>query len=145
MAGVFSPRKFVAINVESDVRLASTRAGCTVAVNAPSNADAAVRAKLAAASAWPAAAVIQSTYGNAAAAIAVDAGPAHGPLVRPTITALNDDADAARSAAKPSQADAAACSDPGPAPAKIRIELISGGNHAKSQIIATPTPANRSD
>jgi hypothetical protein len=67
-----------------------------------------------------------------------DAGPAHGPLAKPRITESKDDADAAKSAARLSQAAAAMCSGPEPAPAKIRAELISGGNHAKSKIIASP-------
>jgi len=71
------------------------------------------------------------------------AGPDHDPLVRLDITELKDWAEDARSAANPSQAAAAACSGPGPAPLKILEELISGGNHAKSKIIATPTPASR--
>src|SRR4051794_11700380 len=68
-----------------------------------------------------------------------EAGPAHGPPAKPVITESNDDADAAKPAARPPQAAAAIYSGPDPAPAKIRAELISGGNHAKSRIIATPT------
>jgi hypothetical protein len=44
IAGAFRPKKFVATNDTNDTRLAVTAAGCTVAVNAASNADAAARA-----------------------------------------------------------------------------------------------------
>ncbi len=67
-----------------------------------------------------------------------DAGPAHGPPVNPEITESNDDADARKSAANPSHADAAVNNGPDPAPVKIRAELISGGNQEKSNVIATP-------
>jgi hypothetical protein len=144
IAGALSPKKFVATNVDNVVRFAVTAAGCTVAANADSNAAAAARACAAAEAACPAAAVNHPTYGVAAAAIDADAGPAHGPAVNPTITESNDDADADKSCANPSQAVAATCNGPDPAPAKIRAELISGGNHAKSKTITTPTePAAR--
>jgi hypothetical protein len=139
IAGALSPKKFVAINVANVVRFAVTAAGCTVAANAVSNAAAAARACAAANAALPAAAVNHATYGAAAAAIDADAGPAHGPDVNPTITESNDDADADKSCANPSHAVAATCNGPDPAPAKIRAELISGGNQAKSKTITTPT------
>jgi hypothetical protein len=139
IAGALIPKKFVAINVANVVRLAVTAAGWTVAANAVSNAVAAARAWAAADSACPAAVVNHPTYGVAAAAIDADAGPAHGPAVNPTITESNDDADACKSWANPSQAVAATCNGPDPAPAKIRAELISGGNHANSRTITTPT------
>src|SRR5262249_29376901 len=121
------------------VRFAVTAAGCTVDACATSNAVAAARACAADDAAWPAAAVIHATYGAAAAAIAADAGPAHGPAVNPTITESNDAADPCSSVASPSQAVAATCSGPDPAPAKIRAEFISGGNHENSRTITTPT------
>jgi hypothetical protein len=139
IAGALIPKKFVATNVDNVVRFPATAAGCTVADNAVSNAAAAARACAAAAAACPAAAVNHPTYGAAAAAIDADAGPAHGPAVNPTITESNDAADADRSCANPSQAVAATCNGPDPAPAKIRVELISGGNHANSKTITTPT------
>ena len=139
IAGALSPKKFVATNVANVVRFAVTAAGWIVADNAVSNADAAARACAAADAACPAAAVNHPTYGAAAAAIDADAGPAHGPDVNPTTTESNDDADADKSCANPSQAVAATCNGPDPAPAKIRAELISGGNHAKSRTITTPT------
>ncbi|BBX72945.1 hypothetical protein MSHI_08510 [Mycobacterium shinjukuense] len=128
----------VATNSPNNTRLAVTAAGCTVADNAVSKAVAAARAWLAANSDCPAAALNQPTYGAAAAAIATDDGPAHGPLVNPAITESNDAADARKSDASPSHAAAADNNGPGPAPAKIRAELISGGNQANSGIIATP-------
>ncbi|BBX72949.1 hypothetical protein MSHI_08550 [Mycobacterium shinjukuense] len=109
-----------------------------MANNAVSKAVAAARAWLAANSDCPAAALNQPTYGAAAAAIATDVGPAHGPLVNPATTESNDAADARKSDASPSHAAAADNNGPGPAPAKIRAELISGGNQANSAIIATP-------
>ncbi|BDB41689.1 hypothetical protein Mkiyose1665_44150 [Mycobacterium kiyosense] len=143
IAGVFNPRKFVAIKVANDTRLASTANGCTVAVSAASNDVAAARACKAAAVACAAAALNQPTYGVAAATIAADAGPAHGPPANAVITESNELADPYRSAARLSQAAAATCNGPEPAPAKIRAELISGGNHAKSKIIYNPNPASR--
>ncbi|BBC67743.1 hypothetical protein NJB1907f44_34070 [Mycobacterium marinum] len=94
---------------------------------------------MAADSAWPAAALSQPTYGAAAAAIDTDAGPDQDPLDSPETTESNDDADAYRSCANPSQADAAANSGPEPAPENIRVEFISGGNQAKSNIITPQT------
>jgi hypothetical protein len=57
-------------------------------------------------------------------------------LASPESTELNEDADADKSDANPSQADAAVNNDPDPAPAKIRAELISGGNQEKLRTIA---------
>ncbi|BCI87059.1 hypothetical protein NIIDMKKI_22650 [Mycobacterium kansasii] len=128
----------VATNAPNNTRFAATAAGCTVAATADSNAVAAATAEAAAVSACTAAALNHPTYGAAAAAIDTDAGPAHGPPVNPAITASNDDADPANSAARPAHADAAANNGPAPAPAKIRAELISGGNHANSGTIPTP-------
>jgi len=130
---------FVAINVANDTRLAVTAAGSTVAVWADSNAVAAARAWLAAASACPAAALNHPTYGAAAATIDNDAGPDHGPLANPETTDRNDEAAADKSDANPSQADAAISNGPGPAPPKINAELISGGKSAKSATITTST------
>ncbi len=78
------------------------------------------------------------TYGDAAAAIDIDAGPVHGPVVNAASTDSNDDADAHKSAASPSHAEAAANNGPEPAPANMRAELISGGSHEKPKTIATP-------
>jgi hypothetical protein len=139
IAGALRPKKLVAIKVANVVRLAVTAAGCTVAACATSNAVAAARAWTPAEVACPDAAVNHPTYGAAAAAIDAEAGPAHGPAVNPTTTESNDDADACKSCANPSQAVAAICNGPDPAPAKIRAELISGGNHANSRTMTTPT------
>lgn len=86
----------------------------------------------------PAAPLNHPTYGVAAAAIDTEAGPDHGPAANPLTTESNDAADARRSAARLSHAEAAVCSGPDPAPAKIRAELTSGGNHANSGIMPTP-------
>ena len=128
---------FVVNNDDNVVRLAVTITGGTVAATADSNAVAAARACPAANSACPAAALNHPTYGIAAAAIDTDAGPIHCPLANPAITDANDDADACKSDANPSQAIAAINNGPDPAPAKIRAELISGGNHEKSRAITT--------
>ncbi|GFG79330.1 hypothetical protein MPRG_26060 [Mycobacterium paragordonae] len=75
-------------------------------------------------------ALTQATYGVAAAAIAADDGPTHGPLVRPEIAAVKDAAVDCNSAATPFQAAAAANMGPAPGPLYIRPELISGGKAA---------------
>ncbi|VBA60908.1 hypothetical protein LAUMK41_04285 [Mycobacterium attenuatum] len=142
---MFCPKKLVATNTPNNTRFDVTAAGCTVAANADSNAVAAATADAAAVAACTAAALNHPTYGAAAAAIDTDAGPAHGPPVNPATTASNDDADPANSAANPSHADAAANNGPAPAPAKIRAELISGGNHANSGIISNPKPTSRTN
>jgi hypothetical protein len=136
----------VATNATNVVRFVVTAAGCTVAVNAASNAVAAARACAPANAACAAAAANHATYGAAAAAIDNDAGPDHDPLANAVNTDSNDAADADKSEASPSQAEAATNNGPDPAPAKIRAELISGGNHAKSRIITTyPTSRNGTD
>jgi hypothetical protein len=81
---------------------------------------------------------IHAAYGAAAAAIDSDEGPTHAPLVRSETTARYDAAADPNSEANPSQAATAATSDPDPAPAYIRPELISGGNAPKS---TATTPA----
>jgi hypothetical protein len=78
--------------------------------------------------------------GAAAAAIDSDKGPTHAPLVRSATTARYEVAADPNCEADPSQAAAAGTSDPDPAPAYIRPELISGGNAPKSTAI-TPAPA----
>lgn len=64
----------------------------------------------------------------AAAAIATDDRPCHDPPTSPAVTEPKETAAEANSVASPSQADAAASIGPEPAPAKIKAELISGGN-----------------
>ena len=88
IAGVFCPKKLVAISVISNTRLATITGGGTVIANALSNAAAAARAWLALSSARPAAAPSQLTYGATADTIAVDEGPTHGALVSSVITEL---------------------------------------------------------
>ncbi|BCI90397.1 hypothetical protein NIIDMKKI_56030 [Mycobacterium kansasii] len=111
-----------------------------MAARAASNALATARAWAAAPEAWPAAALNHRAYGAAAAAIAADAGPRHEPSTNPDATEENDDAAPASSPASPSQAVAAASIGCGPAPAKIRTELISGGNTEKFITLALPQP-----
>jgi len=60
-----------------------------------------------------------------------DEGPCH-ELLRSSTTDWYDDAVELNSSARSSQAAAAATIGPGPAPAYIRPELISGGSAAKS-------------
>jgi hypothetical protein len=67
-----------------------------------------------------------------AAAIDIDEGPSHGPLVSPEITEAYEAAAQCNSAANSLHAPAAVSSDPHPGPEYIRPELISGGNAAKS-------------
>src|ERR1700741_260458 len=78
----------------------------------------------------------------AAATIEADAGPCQAPLVSPETTEPYEDAAEYNSSARPSQAAAAVSSGPGPAPAYIRAELISGGNNPKS-IASMPGPITR--
>ncbi|GAB7145801.1 hypothetical protein LRC484719_44040 [Mycobacterium riyadhense] len=73
--------------------------------------------------------------------MATDDGPVHGPLDNSVITDWNDDTEAAKSWASPCQAAAAANNGPDPAPAKIRAELISGGNHENSGTMASRSPS----
>jgi hypothetical protein len=84
--------------------------------------------------------LIHATYGAAAAAIDTDDGPTHGPPLRSETTPRYDVAADPNSDAKPSQAAAAATSDPDPAPAYIRPELISGGNAPKSTTLIAESP-----
>jgi hypothetical protein len=79
-------------------------------------------------------ALIHATYGVAAAAIAVEDGPVHGPIARLWIVDPYDAAADCRSAANESQAAAAASIGPEPAPTYIRPELTSGGSAPKSNI-----------
>src|SRR5258708_7353533 len=90
--------------------------------------------------ACPAAALSHPTYGVAAAAIATDAGPAHGPPANPAITESNDDADPARSAASEFQASAAKKSGPDPAPAKLRPQWSPAGKNQNSGTLDIATP-----
>ncbi len=74
-------------------------------------------------------------YGAAAAAAAADPAPVHcSPVNVPTIDS-QEDAVVLSSAARLLQAVAAAMSGPEPAPAYMRLELISGGKAAKSRTI----------
>jgi hypothetical protein len=69
----------------------------------------------------------QPAYGDAAASIAVDAGPRHDWAAKTDVTDPNDDAAEPNSEANPSQAAAAANIGAEPAPENISNELISGG------------------
>jgi hypothetical protein len=82
-----------------------------------------------------------ATWGAAEAAIDADAGPCHAPPVSPEITDAWSAAVEYSSAASLSQTAAAACIDPGPGPAYIRPELISGDSSAKSIAITPAQPA----
>src|SRR5271165_6675967 len=88
IAGVFCPKKLVAMSVISSTRLAAISGGATVIVNAVSNAAAAARAWLALSSARPAAELSQLTNGTTDDTIAADEGPTHGALVSSVITEL---------------------------------------------------------
>jgi hypothetical protein len=83
--------------------------------------------------------LIHATYGVAAAAIDIDAGPSHAPPVSPDTTDLYAPAAELNSPASPSHAAAAANIGPDPTPAYILPELISGGNAAKSISVAPIT------
>jgi hypothetical protein len=76
----------------------------------------------------------------AAAAIDTEEGPTHAPLVRSETTARYDVAAEPNCEANPSQEAAAATSDPDPAPAYIKPELISGGNAPKSTALISASP-----
>lgn len=118
-------------DITSDMRperLAATSAGCTIASRTASNSATITWAWVAACSAWVAAAASHPAYGAAAAAIATDDRPCHDPPTSPAVTEPKETAAEANSVASPSQADAAASIGPEPAPAKIKAELISGGN-----------------
>src|SRR6516162_11438318 len=88
IAGVFCPKKFVAISANNCTRLAAITYGGIDMENAASNAAAAVRAWLALSSAWAPAVPSQLTYGTTAATIATDVGPTQGPPVSSSITEL---------------------------------------------------------
>src|SRR5437868_982398 len=124
IAGVFWPKKLVAISVINKARLAAITGGGTLAANATSYAAAAASAWMAVSSAWSAVVLIHATYGAAAAAIAADAGPYHAWLVNSESTELEPSAVARNSAASPCQADAAANMGPAPTPEYMRPELI---------------------
>jgi hypothetical protein len=96
--------------------------------------------RLAVCSAAAAVVLIHATYGAAAAPIDSDEGPTHAPLVRSETTARYELAADPNSEANPSQEAAAATSDPDPAPAYIRPELISGGNAPKSTALIVELP-----
>ncbi|GAB7142299.1 hypothetical protein LRC484719_08850 [Mycobacterium riyadhense] len=72
------------------------------------------------------------TYRAAAAAIAVDVGPSHGPLVNPEITEAYEAVAACNWSANSAHAAAAASIGLAPGPKYIRPELISGGKAPKS-------------
>jgi hypothetical protein len=61
-----------------------------------------------------------------------DVGPSHRPTVNPVITDRYEAAAECNSAARSSHAAAAAAIEPGPGPAYILAELISGGSAPKS-------------
>src|ERR1700739_3824649 len=88
IAGVFWPKKLVAISANNCIRLAAITYGGIDMENAASNAAAAVRAWLALSSAWAPPVLTQPTYGTPAATIAIDVGPTQGPLVSSSITEL---------------------------------------------------------
>ncbi|BBY00891.1 hypothetical protein MSEO_13900 [Mycobacterium seoulense] len=85
-------------------------------------------------------ALIHATYGAAAAAIAIDDGPVHGPVASASTAELYDAPAACNSVANSSHAAAAANSGPDPAPTYIRPELISGGSAPKSSIYYLRSP-----
>ncbi|GFG83048.1 hypothetical protein MPRG_63240 (plasmid) [Mycobacterium paragordonae] len=87
IAGVFCPKMFVTIRLINKLRLATITGGGTVCANAASNAAAAARAWSAACSAAVAVVVIHITYGAAADAIQVAAGPYQDKAVSRAITA----------------------------------------------------------
>jgi hypothetical protein len=66
-----------------------------------------------------------------------DDGPCH-ELASPSMAAWYDDAVELNSSARPSQAAAAVSIGPGPAPAYMRPELISGGNAPNSIDYTSP-------
>ncbi len=74
---LFSPKTLVCSAWARVARLAAINGGGTTEANAVSKAAAADWACAAVCSAWPAAVVIQATYGCTAAAIAAEAGPSH--------------------------------------------------------------------
>ncbi|GFG92439.1 hypothetical protein MBOU_44810 [Mycobacterium bourgelatii] len=118
-------------NRTSELRLPAINAGCTTIDRADSNADTTTRACDAASSAAIPAALNHAAYGEAAAAIAPDAGPCQAPLTKPEVTdSKNDDAEL-NSAARPSHADATAVIGAEPAPSSKFRELISGGKVRK--------------
>ena len=82
-------------------------------------------------------AFIHATYGEAAAAIAMEDGPVQGPAARLSIVEPYEAAVDCNSVANSSQAAAAANIGPDPAPTYIRPELISGGSAPKSNIISS--------
>jgi hypothetical protein len=84
--------------------------------------------------------LIHPAYGAAAAAIATEEGPTHGPAVRSETTARYELAADPNCEANPSQEAAAATSGPDPAPAYIKPELISGGNAPKSTMLISESP-----
>jgi hypothetical protein len=94
---------------------------------------------VAACSACAAVALIHSTYGAAAAAIAADEEPSHDSLVSPETTDPYEAAVEFSSAANPFQAAAAASIGPEPGPEYILPELTSGGNIAKSIAVSRPS------
>src|SRR6201999_3891991 len=116
----------VATNDANNARLAAMTGGATVALNAASYALAAALAWSAACSACAAVAFIHDTYGVAAAAMDAEAGPRHGPLVRPEMTDPYSPAAEDTSAARLSQFAAALIMGPEPGPAYISPELTSG-------------------
>src|ERR1700742_2447866 len=126
----------VATNDANNVRLAAMTGGATVALNAASYALAAALAWSAACSACAAVAFIQGTYCAAAAAMAAEGGPRHGPLGRPESADPKSPAGENPSGARLSHDAASAIIGPEPGPVYISPELTSGGNVAKS--IANP-------
>ncbi|MDT5051006.1 MAG: hypothetical protein QOG75_6928 [Mycobacterium sp.] len=93
---------------------------------------------MAASSALADVAVNHCTYGAAALAIVIDAGPCHAPPVSDDTVDWKELADDPSWAANPSQAAAADHIDPERGPAYMRAELISGGSSTKSGNISEP-------
>ncbi|OBB63582.1 hypothetical protein A5758_21355 [Mycobacterium sp. 852014-50255_SCH5639931] len=87
--------------------------------------------------------VIHCTYGAAAVAIVIDAGPCHAPPVRVDTVDWKELAAEPNWAANASHAAAAAHIEPERGPAYIRAELISGGKSTKSGNILTPPQPGR--
>src|SRR5271167_1342114 len=86
IAGVFWPRKLVAIRLANSTRLAAITGGGTVMANAVSKAAAATWAWLAVCSARSDNELSHATKGVTAESIARDEGPIHGESVSSEIT-----------------------------------------------------------
>ena len=118
------------------MRFSATAAGCTVADSADSNAPATARACPAAPATRAADALNQRECGVAAATIARAAASCQPSPAGAGVTEPNAEGAVPSSRAKPSQAAAACSIGAEPAPARISVELISGGNTKKLIAVA---------